>query len=146
MPSAGIPQIVKRPFWDRGADNILFLIRELKNINPNLGFQNIALTIHSNGGDMTALFPQKYPGKVSKIITLDNRKMALPRDTNLKVFTLRSGDQPSDEGVLLTFDEQKRFNIAIIKLLSTTHNDVNNRGTLLQQKEIISYISNFLNI
>lgn len=95
---------------------------------------------------MTALFPQKYTGKVSKIITLDNRKMALPRDTNLKVFTLRSGDQPADEGVLLTLDEQKRFNIAIIKLPSTTHNDVNNRGTLLQQKEIISYISDFLNI
>ena len=30
LPLTGNPQIVRRPFWERGADNILFVINELK--------------------------------------------------------------------------------------------------------------------
>ncbi|MFC6196026.1 hypothetical protein ACFP1I_30745 [Dyadobacter subterraneus] len=86
IPATGIPQVVRRPFWDRGADNILFVINEIKKSYPDLDFKNITLIGHSNGGDMTALFPQKYPGIISKIITLDNKRMALPRIKSLKVY------------------------------------------------------------
>ena len=79
LPLTGNPQIVRRPVWERGADNILFVINELKKTNPDLDFKHITLIGHSNGGDMTALFPQKYPNIVEKIITLDNRRMALPK-------------------------------------------------------------------
>jgi predicted dienelactone hydrolase len=78
----GIPQVVRLPFWERGTDNILFVINELKRCNPELDFKHITLIGHSNGADMTALFPQKYPGIVDKVITLDNRRMALPRTSN----------------------------------------------------------------
>ena len=105
IPSDGNPQIVRRPFWDRGADNILFVINELKKSDPELDFGNITLIGHSNGADMTALFPQKYPNVVQKIITLDNRRMALPRTFNPKVYSLRSSDQPADAGVLPTEEE-----------------------------------------
>ena len=145
IPATGIPQIVRRPFWDRGADNILFVINELKKSNPDLDVKNITLIGHSNGGDMTALFPQKHPGIVSKIITLDNRRMPLPKTIKPKVYSLRSSDQPADEGVLPTMEEQKRLNITIIKLPATIHNDMDNRGTPDQQKEIIAYVSEFLN-
>ena len=145
IPSSGVPRIVRRPFWDRGPDNILFVINELKKINPELDFKNITLTGHSNGGDMTALFPQKYPGLVSKIITLDNRRMPLPKSGKPKVYSLRSSDQPADEGVLPTLEEQKRWNITIIKLPATIHNDMDNRGKPEQQKEIVRYVSEFLN-
>lgn len=145
IPSAGIPQIVRRPFWDRGADNIMFVINELKTSYPELDFKNIILIGLSNGGDITALFPQKYPGRVSRIITLDNRRMALPRTKNPKVYTLRSSDQPSDDGVLPTPEEQKRLNITVIRLPATIHNDMDNRGTPKQQAEIVKYISSFLN-
>ena len=43
IPSTGVPQIVRRPFWDRGADNILFVIQKLKKTNPGLDFEHIAL-------------------------------------------------------------------------------------------------------
>ncbi|MBK7227195.1 MAG: hypothetical protein IPH96_17950 [Saprospiraceae bacterium] len=59
LPLKGNPQIVRRPFWARGADNILFVINELKRTNPDLDFNHISLIGHSNGGDMTALFPRK---------------------------------------------------------------------------------------
>lgn len=144
IPTTGIPQVVRKPFWDRGADNILFVISELKKLYPDVDFKNITLIGHSNGGDMTALFPQKYPGVVNKIITLDNRRMALPKIKGLKVYSLRSSDQPADEGVLLTTEEQKKFGITIIKLPDTIHNDMDNRGTKEQQKEIIDYVLRFL--
>ena len=85
---AGSPQVVRRPFWERGADNILFVINELKKSNPELDFKHIALIGHSNGGDMTALFPQKYPNTIEKIITLDNRRMEFPKTQKIKVYSL----------------------------------------------------------
>lgn len=144
IPTSGIPQVVRRPFWDRGADNILFVINTLKKTNPDLDFTTITLIGHSNGGDMTALFPQKYPGIVSRIISMDNRRMALPRTKNPKVYSLRSSDQSADEGVLPTAEEQEKFDIQIIKLPNTIHNDMDNRGNAEQKKEIMEYILRFL--
>jgi predicted esterase len=140
----GIPQIVRRPFWERGADNILFVINELKKSNPELNFKHITLIGHSNGGDMTALFPQKYPSLVDKIITLDNRRMNLPRTTNPKVYSLRSSDQPADQEVLPTDEEQKKYGMTVIRLLNTIHNNMDNKANHEQRKEIRNYVLKFL--
>ncbi|ATL49626.1 alpha/beta hydrolase [Chitinophaga caeni] len=145
IPSTGIPQIVRRPFWERGVDNILFVINELKKSNPELDFKHITLIGHSNGADMCALFPQKYPGIVDKIITLDNRRMPLPRTIEPKVYSLRSTDQPADEGVLPTEEEQKKYGITIIKLPNTIHNDMDDHANKRQRKEIRDFIMTFLN-
>lgn len=144
IPSTGIPQIVRRPFWDRGAENIRFVIQELEKTHPEADLQNLTLIGHSNGADMTALFAEKYPDVATKIITLDNRRMALPRTQKLKVYSLRSCDQPADDGVLPTKDEQEKFGITIIKLPATLHNDMDDRGTEKQKKEIADYVLKFL--
>ena len=144
LPLNGNPQILRRPFWDRGADNILFVINELKRNYPGLKIDQITLIGHSNGGDMTALFPQKYPNIVDKIITLDNRRMALPRTKQPKIFSLRSSDQPADEGVLPTEKEIKKFGITIIKSHHITHNEMDDSGNNAQRKEIQKYVLMFL--
>lgn len=144
IPLTGTPQIVRRPFWERGADNILFVINELKRYYPKLDFNHITLIGHSNGGDMTALFSQKYPNIISKIITLDNRRMALPKTTKPKVYSLRSSDQPADEGILPTAEEQKNFGITIIKLPNTIHNAMDDNADERQSQEIKNYIIMFL--
>ncbi len=144
MPTTGVPQIVRRPFWERGADNIMFVINELKKSNPELDFRHITLIGHSNGGDMSALFPQKYPGIVHKIITLDNRRMALPRTTSPRVYSLRSSDQSADQGVLPTDEEQRKYGMTIIKLPNTIHNNMDDTASNEQRKEIIDYIMAFL--
>jgi hypothetical protein len=64
---------------------------------------------------MTALFPQKNPNIVEKIITLDNRRMTLPKLKRVKVYSLRSSDQPADEGVLPTEKETKKYKMKIVK-------------------------------
>jgi predicted peptidase len=145
LPLTGNPQIVRRPFWDRGADNILFVINQLKKTHSDLDFKHITLIGHSNGGDMTALFPQKYPNVVEKIITLDNRRMLLPKTKKVKVYSLRSSDQPADEGVLPTEKEIKKYKMRIVKLANTTHNEMDDNANNEQRKEIQNYILNFLN-
>lgn len=145
IPSTGVPQIVRRPFWERGADNILFVINQLKKTNPELDFKHIALIGHSNGGDMTALFPQKYPNIVYKIITLDNRRMALPKQKDVKVYSLRSSDQKADEGVLPTEEEQQKFGMKIIQLENTTHSAMDDQANNDQREEIRKYVIIFLN-
>ena len=110
-----------------------------------MDFKHITIIGHSNGGDMTALFPQKYPNIVEKIITLDNRRMALPKTKNIKICSLRSSDQPADEGVLPTDVEIKKFGIKIIKLPNTTHNEMDDNANNEQRKEIQNYIMMFLN-
>lgn len=144
IPLTGIPQVVRLPFWERGADNILFVINKLKRSNPELDFKHINLIGHSNGADITALFPQKYPGIVDKIITLDNRRMALPRTKQPKVYSLRSSDQLADVGVLPTEEDQKQFGIKIIKLQNTIHNAMDDKANVRQRKEIDNYILTFL--
>ena len=145
LPLTGNPQIVRRPFWERGADNIIYVINELKRTNPELDFKHITLVGHSNGGDMTALFPQKYPNTVEKIITLDNRRMPFPKTKKVKVYSLRSSDQPADEGVLPTGKDAKKYKMKIVKLANTTHNEMDDNANDEQRKEIQEYIITFIN-
>jgi predicted peptidase len=144
IPKTGIPQVVRRPNWERGAANILFVLNELKKTKTELDFKHVSLIGHSNGGDMTVLFAHKYPNLVDKIISLDNRRMELPRTSQPKIYSLRSSDQPADEGVLPTVTELEKFGIKIIKLPNTIHNDMNDRGNKSQKKEINTYIMGFL--
>lgn len=140
----GVLKETRRPSWERGAENIMFVINELKKQNPSLDFTHITLIGHSQGGDMTALFPEKYPNIVDKIITLDNRRMALPRTSKPKVYSLRASEFAADEGVIPTIDEQKKFNIKIITL-NDKHSDMGgNQGSIYQKKEIINYVLSFL--
>jgi len=140
----GVPQIVRRPNWERGAENIKFVIENLKKDFPKLNYRKLTLAGHSNGGDMSVLFTEKNPEKVWKLITLDQRRYAFPRVSKPKIYSLRSSDQPADEGVLPTEDEQKKFGITIIKLPNTIHNDMDNDGTAEQKKEIVDYFLKFL--
>lgn len=144
LPATGIPQVVRRTNWERGVVNILFVLNELKKTRPELDYRHVTLIGHSNGGDMSMLFAQKYPGLIHKVISLDNRRVALPRTKRPRVYTLRSSDQPADEGVLPTAEEQKRYHITIIKLPNTIHNDMDDDGTPAQKEEINRYILQFL--
>ncbi len=144
MPLQGIPQVVRKPFWERDVENILFVMNSLRTSHPNLDFKHITLSGHSNGGDMTALFAQKYPEKIRKIITLDNRRVALPRTSKPSIYSLRSSDQAPDEGVVPTAEELKKFTMTIIKLPNTIHNDMDDNANAAQRKEIQDFFMKFL--
>lgn len=137
-------KITRRPNWERGCKNILFVLNEFKKTNPDLDFKHLTLIGHSNGGDMTALFATEYPKLVSKIITMDNRRMPLPRVNHPQIYTLRSSNYPADEFVLPTEQEQKKYGMTV-QPTSIEHRDMDNDATSEQRKTINTYIEGYLN-
>lgn len=137
-------KMTRKPNWERGCKNILFVINEFKKTNSDLDFKHLTLIGHSNGGDMTALFATEYPKLVYKIITMDNRRMPLPRVNHPKVYTLRSSNYPADEFVLPTEQEQKKYGIKV-QPTSIEHRDMDNDATTEQRKTINTYIESYLN-
>jgi len=144
MPTTGIPAVVRRPYWERGVQNMQFVLQELKRTQPALDYRHLLLMGHSNGGDMAALFAQKYPEQVDRLVSFDNRRMPLPRARRPRVLSLRSSDQPADAGVLPSSAEQAKFGMTIVQLPTTSHNDMWDGATAAQQQEMNKLISNFL--
>ncbi len=144
LPLTGVPQVVRRPNWERGATNILFVISELKKRLPQADYRHVTLIGHSNGGDMSMLFAHQHPTLISKVISLDNRRMPFPRTRHPQIYSLRSSDQPADDGVLPTLEEQAAFGITVVKLPNTIHNNMDDSANESQRKEIIAYVLSFL--
>jgi len=144
IPSGGVPQVVRRPFWERGADNIRFVVAELARRQPALDLADLTLIGHSNGGDMVALFAERYPGVAPKIITLDNRRMPLPRSGWSRVLSLRSSDQPADSGVLPPPEAQAKLGMQVVRLPGTRHDQMDDTADARQRGEIRSLILQFL--
>jgi predicted esterase len=138
-------QETRRPNWERGVQNILFVINTLKKTKPYLDFQHLTLIGHSNGGDMSLLFVHTYPDLLDKIISLDNRRASFPRLKKPKIYSLRSSDQVADKGVLLDKIEQDIYGAKIIKLDAIKHNDMDDSGSKAQHLEINKYVLGFLN-
>ncbi|MBK6331242.1 MAG: hypothetical protein IPF62_12320 [Bacteroidetes bacterium] len=82
---------------------------------------------------------------MKKIITLDNRRMAFPKTKKVNIYSLRSSDQPADQGVLPTEKEAKKYKMKIVKLANTTHNEMDDNANNEQRKEIQEYIITFIN-
>lgn len=134
----------RRPHWERGVQSLLFVLRELRRTHPALDYRRVLLVGHSNGGDMAMLFAHEHPKLVWRVISLDNRRMPLPRTRRPQLLSLRSSDQVADEGVLPTPAEQAKFGIAIVKLRHTRHNDLWDGATPQQKQEIKTLISAFV--
>ena len=143
LPMTGKLQETRRPNWERGAQNIYFVLDKMKTDYKNLNYGKLALIGHSNGGDMTVLFAHKYPNLVNKIISMDNRRMELPRTAKPKIYTLRSKDYPADEGILPTDKEKEEFGITIdfTKINhSNMDNDANPEEREYLTKKILEYL------
>ncbi len=143
MPTTGNPAEVRRPYWERGVQNLVAVVQQLRRTHPELDCRHVLLLGHSNG-DISALFTQKYPFLVQYLITLDNRRMPLPRTRRPRVLSLRSSDQPADAGVLPTPAEQAQLGMTLVQLPTTRHNAMWDGAALTQQQEINSLISKFL--
>lgn len=146
IPTTGPLYESRLPFWERGVANILFVIEKLKAEFPRADLTNVTLIGHSNGGDMSMLFATKYPAKVANVISLDNRRVIIPRTSKPAILTLRSSDQPADKDVLPTVEEQRKFGITVVKLPATIHNDMDDRGTFRQKDEMLDQMLNFLHL
>jgi len=136
-------QETRRPYWERGVENILYVLQEIKKNYPQLKYDKLTLIGHSNGGDMTVLFAHKYPKLVNKIISMDNRRMPLPRTSNPQIFTLRSNDYPADENVLPNEEELKKHNITV-QFTDINHSNMDNDANENERKYLTDKILEYL--
>lgn len=133
----------RKPNWERGAQNIYFVLQEIKKNYPQLQYNELSLIGHSNGGDMTVLFTHKYPELANKIISMDNRRMELPRTAKPRIYSLRSNDYPADENVLPTDAEAKKYNI-VIEFTDINHSNMDNDANAKERKYLTEKILDYL--
>ena len=146
LPKTGKPYEVRMPSWKRGVENILFVLAEVRKSQPELRFDQLLVVGHSQGGDMSMLLTRDHPELVHAVISLDNRRMPFPRTKQPRILSIRSSDQPADEGVIPSPEEQAQLGITIVKLPATKHDDMWDRATDAQKGEILRHIDAFLGL
>lgn len=135
----------RMPNWKRGEENILFTIREFKKLKPNLQWEKLCVIGHSNGGDITMLTATNHPELIMKAISMDHRRMIIPRTQKPRIYTLRGCDYDADPGVLPTSEEQQKFRIEVVRLDGVTHSNMGENGSAEQHDLINRHIYTFLN-
>ena len=131
--------------WQRGTENLTFVLKTLTPIHPEIDFNTITLVGHSNGGDIGAWFSKKFPQKVSMLITLDHRRVPLPRINTIQVLSIRGSDFPADANVLYTPAELQELRACVVTIPKSRHNDMTDSGPNWLKSAISKKISNFIN-
>lgn len=131
--------------WSRGAKTLNFLKRSMSKRFDEYNFETLMLIGHSNGGDISAWLGNENSSYIQKIITLDHRRVPLPRNNNIQVLSIRASDFPADEGVLFTEKEQEFFAGCIVKIPKAKHNDIADFGPVWLKEKINLLIVNHLN-
>ena len=104
VTKVGLPYVGRLDVYKRGEANILFVVDQLKKIQPNANYDHLTLVGHSNGGDIAMYSAKEHPELVSKVITLDNLRVPFVLNDKMKILSFRSNDPnfKTDPGVLPT--------------------------------------------
>ena len=141
----GLPYVGRRAVYEKGEANILFVIGQLKKLQPNADYTHLTLVGHSNGGDISMFCAKQHPELVSKVITLDNLRVPFVLDNKLKILSFRSKDPnfKTDPGVLPTPQQAKAEDIDIINT-QFQHTWMSDRGPDSAKERIQATLDRFL--
>ncbi|MEK0159861.1 alpha/beta hydrolase [Pseudoalteromonas piscicida] len=114
--------------WQRGADTLVFIRDYFKPKFTTFDFEHILLVGHSNGGDISAWLINQGAKFVSQIITLDHRRVPLPRSLDVAVLSIRASDFPADKGVLPSRAEKQKYHDCVVTIANAKHNDMTDEG------------------
>lgn len=114
--------------WQRGAETLRVVVSSMEQRYQGYNFKRLTLIGHSNGGDISAWLATQDSSMVDTLITLDHRRVPIPKAKGLRVLSLRAGDLPADEGVIPTPDEQTSLGICIVKFPKALHNNMTDYG------------------
>lgn len=130
--------------WQRGTNSLEFVRTELQQRMPHYNFAAITLVGHSNGGDISAWYINRGLASVKQLITLDNRRVPLPRLKTVAVLSIRGSDFPADDGVLFTAEELRQFNACIVQVADSKHNDMTDFGPDWLKNSLSNIIRRFV--
>jgi hypothetical protein len=144
MTKIGLPYVGRQEVYERGEANILFVLQELKKLQPNAEYDHLTLVGHSNGGDIAMFYAKYHPEMVSKVITLDNLRVPFVLRDKLKILSFRSKDPnfKTDPGVLPN-PAQKKEGIDIVDT-KFQHTDMSDRGPDSVKESIQTTLDHFL--
>jgi hypothetical protein len=145
MTIAGQPYVGRLAVYKRGEANILFVLGELKKMQPNADYDHLTLVGHSNGGDIAMFCAKEHPELVSKVITLDNLRVPFVLNEKMKILSFRSTDPnfKTDPGVLPTPEQAKLDGIDIVKT-PYQHTWMSDRGPEDAREQIQATLEKFL--
>jgi hypothetical protein len=141
----GVPYVGRREVYEKGEANILFVLGQLKKLQPNADYRHLTLVGHSNGGDISMYFAKQHADLVSKVITLDNLRVPFVLRDKLKILSFRSKDPDfkTDAGVLPTARQAKAEGIDIVNT-KFRHTDMSDRGPESVKETIQATLDHFL--
>jgi hypothetical protein len=145
MTKVGLPYAGRQAVYERGEANILFVLGQLKNLQPNAEYDQLTLVGHSNGGDVAMFCAKEHPELVSKIITLDNLRVPFVLNNKVKILSFRSSDPnfKTDPGVLPTPQQANVDGIDIVRT-RFQHTDMSDRGPDSVKEKIQATLDQFL--
>jgi pimeloyl-ACP methyl ester carboxylesterase len=131
--------------YEKGEANILFVLQQLKKLQPNADYGHLTLVGHSNGGDTAMYFAKQHPELLSKVVTLDNLRVPFVLSDKMKILSFRSKDPHfvTDPGVLPTPEEAKARGIDIIHT-GAQHTEMSDRGPDAVKEKIQATLDRFL--
>lgn len=135
---------VRTPMWKRGAENLRFVRESLGRSHPQYDWQHLVLIGGSNGGDISSWITRESPSFAVVVITLDHRRVPLPRGASPRVLSIRASDFEADAGVLPTAAEQRQSGTCIVEIAGARHNDMHDGGPAELKGKITSLIEAFL--
>jgi hypothetical protein len=145
MTKVGLPYVGRLEVYEKGEANILFVLEQLKELQPNADYDHLTLVGHSNGGDIAMYCAKRHPELVSRVITLDNLRVPFVLSDKLKILSFRSKDPnfKTDPGVLPTPEQAKADGIDIINT-QFQHTDMSDRGPYSVRERIQATLDEFL--
>ncbi|THD61940.1 MAG: alpha/beta hydrolase [Bradyrhizobium sp.] len=145
MTKVGLPYVGRQGLYEKGEANILFVLGQLKKLQPNADYSHLTLVGHSNGGDTAMYFAMQHPELVSKVVTLDNLRVPFVLSDKLKILSFRSKDPnfQTDPGVLPTPEQAKADGIDIIRT-QFQHTWMSDRGPDSAKERIQATLDKFL--
>jgi hypothetical protein len=145
VTKVGLPYVGRQEVYERGEANILFVLGQLKTLQPNADYNHLTLVGHSNGGDVAMFCAKQHPELVSKIVTLDNLRVPFVRNDKVKILSFRSSDPnfKTDPGVLPNPQQANADSIDIVKT-KFQHTDMSDRGPDAVKETIQATLDQFL--
>jgi hypothetical protein len=145
MTKIGQPYVGRLGVYQKGEANILFVVKKLKQLQPNADYDHLTLVGHSNGGDTAMYFAKQHPDLVSKLVTLDNLRVPFVLSDKLKTLSFRSTDPNfvTDPGVLPTPEQAKADGIDIVRT-RFQHTWLSDRGPDSAKERIQKTLDEFL--
>ena len=145
MTKIGMPYVGRTGVYEKGEANILFVLTQLKKLQPNADYSHLTMVGHSNGGDTAMYFAKEHPELVSKVVTLDNLRVPFVLSDKMKILSFRSHDPnfQTDPGVLPTPQQAKTDGVDIIHT-QFQHTWMSDRGPDSVKERIQATLDQFL--